>query len=354
MKNKKYFPMKNLIMFLAICHLPFAICLVNAQDYRFTQFYANPLRLNPAMMGANSDLRAGLGYRTQWSNIEKGFTTMSFTGMYPLYMKSGGKLDIGLSAINDKAGAFKTTDAALAVDYNREIASDQNLCLSLMGGFVQKSLDASGLTFENQYILGSYNASNANGETTLNNKASYPDVGFGLVWYMNPVREKSKLNAFAGVSGFHLNKPNQSFTGVKGTLPIRMTFIGGVKILGEKKIDVAPNVRMTQQAGNTEMAAGVNVDYNLNDNLKIVIGTWYRRNDAVAFMVGVEHKMFTFGYSYDAVTSTLSNVAAKSSAHEITLSYKMRMKQKTAAPSLEAGGKGSSSIGEKMNPFNTF
>ena len=310
-----------------------------AQDYRFTQSYANPLRLNPAMMGANSDLWAGLGYRSQWSNIQKGYTTMSFTGMYPLYMKSGGKLDAGLSFINDKAGAFKTTDVALAVDYNKEIANDQNLCLSLLGGFAQKSLDAGNLAFDNQYVLGSYNASNPSNELTLNNKVSYPDVGFGLVWYMNPSRDLSKLNAFAGVSGFHLNKPNQSFTGIKGTLPIRLCYIGGVKIFGDKKIDVTPNVRVSQQASNTEMSAGVSVDYNLNETMKAVIGVWYRRSDAVAFMVGVEHKMFCFGYSYDAVTSSLNSVAGRASAHEITLAYKMQMKPKTASASLDTGGK---------------
>ena len=347
---------KNIITSAVIGGIIFFIgaISVSAQDYRFTQAYANPLRLNPAMMGANSDLRAGLGYRTQWNSIEKGFKTMSFTGMYPLYLKSGGKLDAGLSVINDKGGAFKTTDLALAVDYNKEIANDQNLCLSLMGGFAQKSLDASGLTFDNQYVLGSYNSSNPSDELVLNNKVSYPDVGFGLVWYMNPSRDKSKLNAFAGVSGFHMNKPNQSFTGKKGTLPAKLSFIGGVRILGDKKIDVAPNIRMTQQAGNTEMAAGVSVDYNLNDNMKVVAGTWYRRSDAIAFMIGVEHKMFTFGYSYDAVTSSLSDVAAKSSAHEITLTYKMNMKKKAATASFDDGKGSGSSIGEKLNPFSTF
>lgn len=348
--------MKNNIITAIISGIIFFIGIisVSAQDYRFTQAYSNPLRLNPAMMGANSDLRAILGYRSQWRSIEKGFTTMSLTAMYPLYMKSGGKLDVGLNFISDKAGAFKTTDVLLAVDYNKEIASDQNLCLSLMGGFAQKSLDATNLTFENQYILGSYNSSNPSNEMVLNNKVSYPDVGFGLVWYMNPSRELSKLNAFAGISAYHLNKPNQSFTGVKGTLPVRMCYIGGVKIFGEKKVDVAPNVRMTQQAGNTEMSAGVSVDYNLNDNIKVVVGVWYRRNDAIAFMVGVEHKMFAFGYSYDAVTSSLSDVAAKSSAHEITLSYKMSRKPKVASASLDAGGKSDSNIAEKLNPFNTF
>lgn len=348
--------MKKNIITAIIGGIVFFISVINVsgQDYRFTQAYANPLRLNPAMMGANSDLKAILGYRSQWSSIEKGFTTMSLTAMYPLYMKSGGKLDVGLNFISDKAGAFKTTDVLLAVDYNKEIANDQNLCLSLMGGFAQKSLNTANLTFENQYILGSYNSSNPSNETTLNNKAGYADVGFGLVWYMNPSRDISKLNAFAGISAYHLNKPNQSFTGVKGTLPVRLCYIGGVKIFGDKKIDVAPNVRMTQQAGNTEMSAGANVDYNLNETLKVVVGLWYRRSDAIAFMAGVEHKMFTFGYSYDAVTSSLNDVAAKSSAHEITLSYKMSRKPKVASASLDAGGKSDSKVSEKLNPFNTF
>lgn len=94
---------------------------------------------------------------------------------------------------------------------------------------------------------------------------------------------------------------------------------------------------MTQQAGNSEISAGVNIDYNLNDNMKVVIGTWYRRSDAIAFMVGVEQKMFTFGYSYDAVTSSLNNFAGSAAAHEITLSYKLHK-----------------SPNEKLNPFNSF
>ena len=348
---KKLFLAAAVVFTSALC--PLTSYMAWAQDYRFSQYYANPLRLNPAMMGANSDMKFILGYRSQWSAIQKGFTTMSFTGMYPLFMKSGGKLDIGLSAINDKAGAFNTMDAALSIDYNKEIAADNNLCLALLGGYVQKSLDAANLTFDSQYVLGSYTSSNPSNEQVVNEKVSYPDVGFGLTWYMNPSRDKSKLNAFAGVAGFHLNQPNQSLTGADGKLPVRFSYIGGIKIFGPSKIDLSPNIRVTQQKGNVETAAGVNVDYNLSDNMKLVLGTWFRRNDAIAFMIGIEHKVFTFGYSYDAVTSSLSANALSVTAHEITLSYKMKMKPKSASPQLDAGG-GKSSGGGKTNPFNTF
>ena len=349
--------MKKIFFILLItCSSP-ALCRLQAQDYHFTQSYANPLRLNPAMMGANSDMKFMLDYRNQWSSIQKGFSTFSFTGLYPLYMKSGGKLDIGLSAVNDQAGAFKTTDAAIAIDYSKEIAADQNLCLSLMGGFVQKSLDAASLTFEDQYVLGSYSSSNPSNELILNNRVSYADVGFGFVWYMNPSKDKSKINAYAGISGYHMNSPNESFTGTKGTLPPLMTYIAGIKIFGENKIDVTPNIRMSTQAANVDMAAGVTLDYNLNDNMKIVFGTWYRRNDALAFLAGFEHKMFIFGYSYDAVTSSVNNISGRAAAHEITICYKLHKGGRKASASSFGGASektGDSSAGEKQNPFPSF
>src|SRR3990172_7686562 len=83
----------------------------NAQDTRFTQTYNAPLRLNPALMGPNTDIKGILSYRTQWANIADGYTTYGFTFLYPLIIEEdAGKLDIGLSAIQEQAGAFTTLD----------------------------------------------------------------------------------------------------------------------------------------------------------------------------------------------------------------------------------------------------
>ncbi len=40
-----------------------------AQDPEFSQFYANPLYLNPALAGANICPRAILNYRNQWPGL---------------------------------------------------------------------------------------------------------------------------------------------------------------------------------------------------------------------------------------------------------------------------------------------
>ena len=48
-----------------------------AQDPTFTQFYANPLYLNPAFAGTNQCARFGLNYRNEWPNLSANYVTYS-------------------------------------------------------------------------------------------------------------------------------------------------------------------------------------------------------------------------------------------------------------------------------------
>lgn len=294
-----------------------------AQDARFTQSYANPLRINPAIMGANRDLKFGLNYRSQWSSIDKGYKTYSFTAMYPVILKDNkGKVDVAITAMNDKAGAFNTTDFGVAVDYAKEISPNNNLCLSLMGGYVQKSLDVSKQSFDSQYILGSYNANNPSNEASMNSSVSHPDLGFGFMWFFNPNKEDSKINAYLGIAGFHLNQPNQSLVGAEGRLPMRFSYQAGIKVYGSGKMDLSPAIRINNQNGNIEPAAGLYMDYHFNPTLKFVLGGWYRPHDANAIVVGFEHSNFTIGYSYDMINTGLNDAKNSVKANEITLSIK--------------------------------
>jgi len=319
--------MKNRITIVALIMgaVVFSYQRLNAQDATFTQVYANPLLLNPAIMGASNDITAGLSYRNQWGSISNGYSDYSFNGMYPIHFGSDnkGKLDAGLSVMEDKAGAFTQLSALLAVDYTREIAEDQHLCAALLGGYGQYAVSTSGLTFDDQYVMGGYNSSNPSSETMLSQKKGYADVGFGFTWVMNPSRDKSKINAYLGIAGFHMNEPNTSFTGSVSRLPIRMSYLAGIKIFESDKIDITPNAIVNTQNGNIESAIGTYVDYIFNENLKLTLGVWYRRNDAIAILVGCEFKGFSLGYSYDADISTVSNFATGINANEITLSYRL-------------------------------
>ena len=337
--NKNMKNMKNIskIFTLSVVSLLLAGNL-SAQDLRFSQPFANPLKYNPASMGINPDLKFILHYRSQWSVLDKGYSTYAFTTLYPIYIKDGKeKLDVGVNILQDQSGAFKSLDASLAVGYNLQISNSGNINFSLLGGYVQKSLSTADLTFDNQYVTGTYSASNANGEVILNEKVGYPDVGFGAMWYYNPTKDDdAKLNAYLGAAVFHLNTPNESLTGTpnsaasEGKLPMRFSYQGGIKILGGDKIDFTPNIIVTTQEGAENTAAGLYTGYHFSEKSKAVLGVWYRKKDAIALHLGFEHTSFTIGYSYDAVTSEIRNYVG-TNAHEISLCYRINMSEKKGA-----------------------
>ena len=48
-----------------------------AQDFHYSQFYAAPLYLNPALTGSTELSRIGFNYRKQWPGLEHDFNSYS-------------------------------------------------------------------------------------------------------------------------------------------------------------------------------------------------------------------------------------------------------------------------------------
>ncbi|MBI5217353.1 MAG: type IX secretion system membrane protein PorP/SprF, partial [Bacteroidia bacterium] len=120
-----------------------------AQDTRFTQAFSTPLKLNPAIIGGNDEMKFMLGNRKQWGNIGKGFNSVNATAIYPLYLESGKeKLNLGLNFLSDRAGAFKTTDISLSIGYGLRITDNSYLNCALQGGYAQQTLFATNLSFD--------------------------------------------------------------------------------------------------------------------------------------------------------------------------------------------------------------
>ena len=317
--------MKARIIFLLAGFL--SITALQAQDVRYTQMYSNPLRLNPALMGPNYHYNFNLGYRSQWSSVGDGFNTGQFTFMMPILMQDNGhKLDIGLSVLSDEQGAFSTLDAALSIGYTLKLSSTGHfLSAAISGGYVQSSLDANNLTFDEQYQQGSFSENNPSGENLLVDQVSYVDAGMGLLWYYNPARDSAagSINAFAGVSAFHINEPANSFTDGTSAIPRRITTIAGIKIFTNGKVDFTPQIRYDEQEGASEFATGFYTGYSVSEDFRGVLGLWYRDQNAFAFVLGINWKYFTLGYSYDLPGSELSTSISEASVNEITLGFKL-------------------------------
>jgi len=311
----------------------------NAQDARFTpSFYSNPLKLNPAVMGMNSDLKIMLNYRSQWGSIGSGYTSSSFTAMSPIFLGGNNeKLDLGLNVTNNKEGAFSDLDAKLAIGYNVKLSNSGYLSFTLQGGLIQKSLDATSLTFDDQYVLGSYDPANPTSQAIASEKVSFADLGFGMMWYFNSPEESSKLHGYVGVSGYHLNQSNETFVVGDGNLNRRFSCQAGLKIRGENKIDFTPNIIANFQSASQEIIGGIIMDYRVGEDGKALLGAWYRAKDSYPIMLGFDHKYFLVNYTYDMTSSILGNTIAGLSTHEITLAYRMNMASKKGvdlAPSI--------------------
>ena len=82
----------------------FVVSMLNtarSQDPTFTQFYSNPVYLNPALAGASGCPRIALNYRNEWPQLTGNYVT--YSAAYDTYAKnvSGG---IGLIAMHDQQG----------------------------------------------------------------------------------------------------------------------------------------------------------------------------------------------------------------------------------------------------------
>lgn len=316
--------MKNIITYLTILVVVFSSTEANAQDVIYSQPYVNPGTMNPALTGLNNTITAALQYRQQWSSIENGYITYGFTGMYPLFMKDGKeKLDFGLYASNNKESAFSKTSVAISAGYNIRISDAGHINVSLLVGYNQNALSTSGLSFDDQYVLGSYSAGNPTAEVISAEKTSFVDLGAGAMWYYTPEEASgSRLNAFVGVGAFHLNKPNDGFAGGTMKLQPRYTGQAGVKIIGKGNIDFIPNFYYVAQGGMQLFAPGIMMDYRAADNARFGIGGWLKAKNSITVMASVTYSLFQLGYSYDITHSQLNNYITELPVHEVTLTVR--------------------------------
>lgn len=288
-----------------------------AQDPIFTQFYANPLYLNPALAGSDYCPRVSLNYRNQWPGISGSFITTSASYDQHIDALNGG---IGLLVWDDRAGegTLKTTNVSGIYSYELPVTRKFSIRAGLQVTWAQKSLNWSKLTFGDQihsrrgFI---YNTQ----EQQRDQSASYVDFSAGLVGYTE--------NVFGGFSVNHLTEPNESVVQGTSPLPRKFTIHGGVNIplnsgrTRGPKTFVSPNV-IAQLQGN---AMQINLGTYLSRG-PLIAGLWYRHKESVIALLGFQTGIMKFGYSYDITVSKLTNTTAGS--HEISLGFQFECRPK--------------------------
>lgn len=314
----------------------------NAQDIHFSQFLYAPLTLNPANAGQMQfDKRLSLNYRNQWRSVSSPFKTFAFSYDMPLFPKGwkNNNLGIGVSVFNDRAGDSQmgVTQFNIAIADHVWLDKFNMLSAAVQGGFGQRSIDVSQVTWGNQYDGTGYDPNIASGENYAGSSDVYADFGAGLKWnYSNNkgsgLSSHDLFKARFGISYYHFNKPKQSFYGFQTEPLLPKLCLHGGFVLGTKKKEISflPDFFYWRQGPSQQLVFGGLIRYALvskdrryaySDNAALLIGMFWRNKDAFIFSTQLEYDHYAIGVSYDINSSSLSAASRYRGAMEISLRY---------------------------------
>jgi type IX secretion system PorP/SprF family membrane protein len=318
---------------------------VTAQDPQFSQFYAAPLYLNPALAGGTNQARAGLNYRNQWPSIDANFTTLSAYFDYFIEDYNSG---IGVILSQDREGLAGLRSLSLGLQYSYELSLTKELGFrpGVQIGIFNRDVNFDKLTFGDQYDPNTGQLiSQQTAETFKTQSArTFVDLSFGGVFFTK--------NAWLGVSAWHLTQPNQSLIGEESKLPVKLSLHGGFKFFmkpgtngsgvyaRKAERSISPAFQYRHQGEWDQMDLGLYFTFE-----PLVLGTWYRgvpfkkvgdavNNESIVLLIGFTQigakDAINIGYSYDYTISKLGT--GSGGAHEFSLVYTWPMRNPRKPP----------------------
>jgi type IX secretion system PorP/SprF family membrane protein len=317
-----------------------------AQDPRFTQFYAAPSQLNPAMTGVfEGRWRFHANYRDQWSSILESnpFRTVAAGFDMRYHVTGDDYFGVGLSAVRDEGGTshFNVNRAHLSASYMKHIAGgayrsdDQYLIAGGSFGFGQHTLDNRlWYSQEFNYTFGLPDPQNLSsgevfeGMETLSSDV-YMDVNAGLMYY---ALFGDNTSIYVGGAMNHLNAPNVSLLeNMKEELYTRWIAHAGGELPVSDELSLMPGIQLMGQGPSFETTIGNNFRYTNHDwrELAIRVGLWTRVSktvtgshmDALIATFILEMERWNLGVSYDMTTSSLNRANNSRGALELSLIY---------------------------------
>lgn len=295
------------------------IVKANAQDIIYSQFYANPLYLNPALAGAKLDQRITLNYRNQWPSISKGYVSYSATWDQH-FEKLSGSLGVVANADVQGGGIYNRFSGSGIYSYRWQASHFVVLNAAVQVGYMQYRLDWNKLVFGDQIDIHT-------GNIEPTRESLPPKLNVGNIDFSAGILGGYKESLYFGVAVNHLTRPDIAFyEGNSNRLQMRWTVHSGILIDffqgmdGEdvRNFSLSPNVVYIKQGKFDQLNAGMYLN-----KFPFVVGFWVRHNfgnpDAMIVLLGFQEKNYKIGYSYDYTISKLTNKSG--GAHEISMTW---------------------------------
>jgi len=307
-----------------------------AQDPSFSQFFASPLTLNPALTGKfNGDLRMAGNYRDQWPTINKAYVTSTLSADFPIFqnrMPAGNRWALGFMGMTDKTADGILTSNYLSFSTAYHMTVDEGglhqIGVGFQGTYANKVLDGPRLRFiDGLQIDGTFLPSASEPVNLQVVSSSYFDMGAGALY-------NGSLNGdnavYLGVSFYHLNQPKESFLGADDiTVPTRFTVHGGGFFPSASTGKTwYVSALYSKQSTAYELVFGGALELSASDDEKkpvnVYIGSWARTNnvsDAIIPYVGLDYGSFNLGLTYDVNISAFKVATQGRGGFEISLIY---------------------------------
>jgi type IX secretion system PorP/SprF family membrane protein len=303
-----------------------------SQDIQFSQFYAAPIFLNPAMTGATELTRIGINYRNQWPGLNHSFNSYSaYIDHYVFDYNSG--IGLIINGNRESLAQLATNEVGIAYSYNLKISEDINWRFGGQASFITRDAYFGDLVFGSMIDIGSGTIGGISDELSgiaLDYNHRFMNYHFGTMF--------TTRNAWLGLSAHNITEPNVSFVddGISA-LPVKYSVHGGYRFqLGygainntfsntrqERSLSLGFNYKQQAPFNQLDVGAQLFLD-------PLVVGVWYRglptkynlpNNEAIIGLVGVSLPSgIDIGYSYDFTISNL-NLRNSGGAHEISMRY---------------------------------
>ncbi len=323
--------MKNLIrmsMILAAC----GVLKTYGQDPHFSQFFEAPLLRNPSLAGLFAgDIRFQAVYRNQWQSVTTPYQTGSLNFEYKQPVGHGNDfVTTGFQILYDRAGItnFTTSNLYPALNYHKSLSDEKSKYLSfgIMGGYVQRRIDRSKITTNNEYDGNGYNPSLGDGETLTKFSYHYWDGSVGLS-FNSSIAGSTTDYYFIGAAYHHFNRPKNSFyRNPPVELNPKLVFSGGVNLSVNEVSYITLQSDFSKQGDYSETIGGITYSRKIGEDYTnpmytIHFGGYLRWKDAFIPVVKLDYMPFSVAFSYDVNISELKAASQYQGGFEVSFTY---------------------------------
>lgn len=295
------------------------------QDVQYSQYYANPIYLNPALVGSTDLTRIGVSFRNQWPALDQ--TYIAYTAYADHYDE---RLNSGFGLIfqgaNESFTETSWSEVGLAYSYRLKLSANSFIQAGMQGSFISRSSFA-GFIYRSQLdvIRGLRPDPIVEG-----NLVKAVDSHAGIVYYGRKL--------WLGVAVSHLLQPNISYLDM-GTsrLPRKLSLHGGYRF------DLSPGY-ITDYLTNAKQDRSLSVGFNYKEQGQfsqldlgaevyfepLAVGLWYRglptkyglpNHESLVTMVGLGlNSGLDVGYSFDFPISSFG-LGRSGGSHELSVRF---------------------------------